>query len=121
MSVLQEPERDTGTESIAGAITAEKAVKKQEGKQEAMKENTAKTAKDYITRERMLALIGEILQVPEGTINEATRMEDVEEWDSLAHVMLIGELEERLGISIPLEQAAEIASVAELFKAAGLE
>ena len=44
---------------------------------------------------------------------------DVEEWDSLAHVMIIGELE-GIGVSIPLEEAVEITSVAELFEKAGI-
>lgn len=65
-------------------------------------------------QEKILKLIEEILQVPAGTITTDTRIEDVEEWDSLAHVMIIGALEEQLGISIPLDEAVEIASVAEL-------
>lgn len=65
-------------------------------------------------QEKILKLIEEILQVPAGTITADTKIEDVEEWDSLAHVMIIGALEEQLGISIPLDEAVEIASVAEL-------
>lgn len=65
-------------------------------------------------QEKILKLIEEILQVPAGTITIDTKIEDVEEWDSLAHVMIIGALEEQLGISIPLDEAVEIASVAEL-------
>lgn len=71
-------------------------------------------------KEKILALMTEIMQVPEGTITEETRMEDLEEWDSLAHVMLIGELETQLGISIPLDEAVEISSVKELFEKAGV-
>ena len=47
-------------------------------------------------KEKVIALIQEALNVPEGTITEDTMIADVEEWDSLAHVMLIGELEELL-------------------------
>lgn len=65
-------------------------------------------------QEKILKLIEEILQVPTGTITVDTKIEDVEEWDSLAHVMIIGALEEQLGISIPLDEAVEIASVAEI-------
>lgn len=67
-------------------------------------------------REKVIALIEEILGVAAGTITEDTRMEDVEEWDSLAHVTIIGELEERFGISIPLEEAIEITSVREILE-----
>ena len=52
-------------------------------------------------KEKIIALITEILQVPEGTVTETTLMEDLEVWDSVAQVMIIGELESRLGISVP--------------------
>ncbi len=70
-------------------------------------------------KEAIIALMEEILKVEPGTICEDTKMEDVEEWDSLAHVMIIGELEERLGISIPLDEAVDIVSVKELLEKAG--
>ncbi|MCM1303494.1 MAG: acyl carrier protein [Lachnospiraceae bacterium] len=64
--------------------------------------------------EKILTLIEELLKIPNGTITTDTMAEDVEEWDSLAHVMLIGELEERFGISIPLEEAIEIKGVKDI-------
>lgn len=72
-------------------------------------------------KEKVIALIQEALNVPEGTITEDTMIADVEEWDSLAHVMLIGELEEKLGISIPLEEAIELTGMRELLEKAGIE
>ncbi len=69
-------------------------------------------------KEKIIALVEEVLNVAPGTVTEETRMEDLEEWDSLAHVMLIGELEERLGISIPLDEAVEITSVREILEKA---
>ncbi len=71
-------------------------------------------------KERILELMEEVLNVPEGTITENTTMDDVEEWDSLAHVMLIGELEERLGVEIPLDEAVEITCVKEILEKAGV-
>lgn len=67
-------------------------------------------------KEKIIALITEVLMVPEGIVTEATLMEDLEEWDSLAHVMIIGELEEKLGISIPLDEAVELTGVADILK-----
>ena len=71
-------------------------------------------------REQVIALIEEILKVPAGTVTETTKAEDLEEWDSLAQVLIIGELERRLGISIDLEEAAELTGVADLFEKAGI-
>lgn len=67
-------------------------------------------------KEKVIALIAEVLMVTDGTIKEDTMMADLEEWDSLAHVMLIGELEEKLGIFIPLEEAVELTGVADILR-----
>jgi len=66
--------------------------------------------------EKIIALIEDVLKVPGGAITEDTQIADVEEWDSLAHVAIIGELEEKLGIAVPLEEALEITSVRELLE-----
>lgn len=71
-------------------------------------------------REKIIALIENTLNLSEGTLNEDTKIEDVEGWDSLAHVLIIGDLESKLGISIPLDEAIEITTVAELFEKAGV-
>lgn len=65
-------------------------------------------------KEKIIALITEILQVPEGAVTENTLMEDLEAWDSVAQVMIIGELESRLGISVPLDEAMEMTGVADI-------
>ena len=70
-------------------------------------------------RDKIIALIADVLGVEPAVITEDTKMEDVEEWDSLMHVMIIGELESRLGISIDLEEAAEMESVSEILEKAG--
>lgn len=72
-------------------------------------------------REKIISLIEEVLNLEAGSVTEDALIEDVEGWDSLAHVLIIGELENRLGISIPLDEAVEIASVAELLQKAGIE
>ncbi len=71
-------------------------------------------------REKIIALIEAALEVPAGTITEDTMIADVEQWDSLAHVMIIGELEEKLGISLPLEDAADLTGVRELLEKCGV-
>ena len=65
----------------------------------------------------IINLLAELLNVPADTITEYTKASDIESWDSLNHVLIIGALEERLGIVIPLDDAAEITSVKELFEA----
>lgn len=71
-------------------------------------------------REKIIELIENTLNLEHGTITENTKIEDVEGWDSLAHVLIIGSLESELGISIPLDEAVELTSVSELFEKAGV-
>ena len=71
-------------------------------------------------KEQIIELLAELLNVPAGTITEDTMASDIESWDSLNHVLIIGALEERLGIVIPLDEAAEITGVKELLDACGV-
>lgn len=68
--------------------------------------------------EKIIKIIEEVLQVPTGTVTMDTKAEDLEAWDSLAQVLIIGEMETRLGISIPIDEAADITSVEELVRKA---
>lgn len=70
--------------------------------------------------EKIIALITRILEVEEGTITANTKMEDVEQWDSLAHVMIIGALEEELGIEIAIDEAADMTGVDDILRAASV-
>lgn len=68
-------------------------------------------------KQQIIDLLSEILNVPADTITEDTNASDIDSWDSLNHVLIIGALEERLGIVIPLDDAVEITSVRELLDA----
>lgn len=70
-------------------------------------------------KDKIIRLIEETLNVAPGTITPETQIADVEEWDSLAHVMILGALDEQLGLSIPLEEAMEMTSVSQLLELAG--
>ena len=70
-------------------------------------------------REEIIALIEQQLELPEGSVKPENRIEDIDGWDSLAHVLIIGELESQLGISIPLDEAIDIITVEDLLKKAG--
>lgn len=71
-------------------------------------------------REKIIDLIEKMLNLSGGSLDENTKIEDVEGWDSLAHVLIIGNLESTLGISIPLDEAIDITTVGELFEKAGV-
>ncbi len=71
-------------------------------------------------REKVILLIEEILELEPGTIKEDTVAADIAEWDSLGQIMVIGALEEKLGLSISLEQALQIKSVKDIFTLADI-
>lgn len=68
-------------------------------------------------REKVILLIEEALELEQGTITEDTVAADVPEWDSLGQILIIGSLEEKFGLSIPLEKALQINSVKDIFDA----
>lgn len=70
-------------------------------------------------KEKMLSLMEQALNVPKGTLQPDTLISDVPQWDSLASVMILSELEEQLGISVPIEKALEYTKVADFLASAG--
>ena len=70
-------------------------------------------------QEQIIKIIEDILKLQPGSINRDTKIEDIEAWDSLAHVMIIGAIEEELKVLIPLDVAVELESVEQLLEAAG--
>lgn len=67
-------------------------------------------------KEQLFELLEDLFEVDPGTITENTTADDLEKWDSLGHVMMIGALEDELGVTIPMEEALEITTVAEILE-----
>lgn len=61
--------------------------------------------------DQIIEIVENALQLSAGTVNADSKMEDFAEWDSLAQVIIIGEIAERLGVDIPLDEAADLTSV----------
>lgn len=72
-------------------------------------------------KEKIIEIITRTLGLKIGTITENTTISEVENWDSLMQLMILSELNDQLGIKIPIEDALEIKSVAEFIKFAGKE
>lgn len=70
-------------------------------------------------KEKMIALIEEALEMTSGSLKEDAKLEDIPEWDSLKFLMIISDIEEQLGITIPIDEAVDITNVADLLKYAG--
>lgn len=57
-----------------------------------------------------------IADVLKAEIDEYTMKIDVPSWDSLKHIQLIMEVEEKFGVEIPIEKVPDIDSVSILLK-----
>jgi acyl carrier protein len=58
--------------------------------------------------ERLIAIVAAALRLPPSKLTLETGPDDVEAWDSLAQINIISEVEAEFGVSIPIEQVAEI-------------
>lgn len=64
--------------------------------------------------ERIIKIVAEILEMEPEKIDINMQQEDVEEWDSLAHIRIIAEIEEQLGKNIDIDKVVEIHSIKDL-------
>ena len=62
-----------------------------------------------------------IADVLKAEIDEYTMKIDVPSWDSLKHIQLIMEVEEKFGVEIPIEKVPDIDSVSVLLGLVGAE
>ncbi len=62
------------------------------------------------TEEKLKSVIAGVLSVPEKSITEESSKDNVPGWDSLKHMNLILALEEKFGVTIPDEEAANLTS-----------
>jgi acyl carrier protein len=59
-------------------------------------------------RERLIEIVAAALRVPTSTLTLETGPGDLPAWDSLAQINVVSEIETEFGVSIPIEQVAEI-------------
>jgi len=59
-------------------------------------------------KERLIAIVAAALRVPTSNLTLETGPGDMEAWDSLAQINIVSEIEAEFGISIPIEEIAEI-------------
>ena len=61
--------------------------------------------------DEIFRVVAVVLRVPVGDVNLESNMDNLANWDSLAHMNLILALEEEFGVRIPDEDAANMTSV----------
>jgi acyl carrier protein len=63
-----------------------------------------------MTLDDLQALFAEYLDLPAGTDWAEVRYQETPAWDSLAHMAIVGELEDRLGILLEIEDVIDMSS-----------
>lgn len=60
---------------------------------------------------KLRALLADVFRVPESTISESLKMDDLDVWDSLKHMELITAIESEFAVSLTLEEILAMRSV----------
>jgi acyl carrier protein len=66
--------------------------------------------------ERLIAIVARALRVPASKLTLETGPGDLEVWDSLAQINIISEIEAEFGVSIPIQQVAEIQRIRDFLR-----
>lgn len=61
--------------------------------------------------EQLRSIMATALEIPVDVIKDSSRMEDIEEWDSLGHVHIMVALESAFDIYLDVEDFAELDNV----------
>jgi len=65
---------------------------------------------------RFIKIVGEVLEIDEKLVTKELSHDDLETWDSLKHLELVGAIEDNFGISIPIEEVSNINNVGDFLK-----
>ncbi len=66
--------------------------------------------------DRLLAVVADILGVSLESLGPDSACADLNEWDSLAHLRILMMVEEEFGISVDMQAAGELESIAEILE-----
>lgn len=66
--------------------------------------------------DRLKEIFAKVFLIDEDEINDKLSRKDVEEWDSMGHLMLISEIESAFGVFIGDEDITKIRTIADIKK-----
>ena len=69
-----------------------------------------------ITKQELLNYIAALLEVNYDQINEDSEYGKLKNWDSLMHIRIIAELEEKYNINIPIDEVPNIKKIKHFYK-----
>jgi acyl carrier protein len=72
-----------------------------------------------LMNERVQHILGVVLEIPEGDIDERLSAEQTTNWDSIRHLDLVMALEEAFGVSFSSEELGTLTSYRAIMEALG--
>ncbi|HOL87441.1 MAG TPA: acyl carrier protein [Defluviitoga tunisiensis] len=66
--------------------------------------------------DKILEIASKVFGVSKDNLSIESNRDDIHEWDSLAHLNLIAEMEEQLNITIPFEEIGNIRSLKDFLR-----
>jgi len=70
--------------------------------------------KCYLKMKELKKIVAKILSIDEIKVNDALTMKNAEQWDSFNHLLLISEIEKKLGITFSIQEVEKIKSFRDL-------
>ncbi|MGK7869811.1 acyl carrier protein [Falsiroseomonas sp. E2-1-a20] len=64
--------------------------------------------------ERLKLLVSDVLEIDPAEVDAAAGREGLAAWDSLAHLRIIGAVEEEFGVRFTMQEIGEIASLGDI-------
>ncbi len=72
-----------------------------------------------MSRNELLAKLDELLELPPGTLRGPEKLEELDNWNSLAAVEFVGLVDEHFGVTLAPRSLAGCSTVEDLVKLAG--
>lgn len=66
--------------------------------------------------DEFFSFIADVLQVPQNSLSMDTAYKSIPEWDSLAHLRLAVEIEEKYMVEIPCDDVSDIKTLADFYR-----
>lgn len=66
--------------------------------------------------EEFLEFIADVLEVNKDTLSLDTEQKDIETWDSLMQLRLVGEIETKYGIMIPMDKISKLTTLRDFYQ-----
>lgn len=66
--------------------------------------------------QEFLSFVADIMQVDSSELSAETRYKEFNKWDSLMHMRLVMEVEEKYGVEIPIDEIPNIKTLNNLYQ-----